>query len=211
MDYSTMTDEELIDIYKSNQSDSSVALDILINRYTPLINIKASKIFIIGAERKDIIQEGMIALFSALKNYDRTKAETSFKTFANLCIQRRLITLIKTSNRQKQIPLNNAISYNAKKNNTDEYNRSELIEFIDDGYNPYEELENKEYYNRMIDNLCNKLSKHEKKVFNEYLKGKSYAEIASSLNCAEKSVDTALTRIRRKGSNIMKKYDNNKY
>lgn len=206
MDFNTITDEELINIYKKDNKVESEALKQIIERYTPIINNKANKYFAIGSEKNDIIQEGMIGLLSAIKNFDND-GNTSFKTFANLCIDRNLITLLKTSNRQKQIPLNNAISLNKKIDGDLEENENELMEVIDNGYNPVDDFINKEYYKGMTYNLYNKLSKHEKEVFNEYLTGKTYAEIAQTLNCQEKSVDTALTRIRRKGSDLMQDYN----
>lgn len=206
MDYNTITDEELINIYKEDNKVESEALKQIIERYTPIINSKADKYFVIGSEKNDIIQEGMIGLLSAIKNFDND-GNTSFKTFANLCIDRKLITLLKSSNRQKQMSLNNAISLNKNINGNLEENGNELMEVLDTGYNPVDDFINKEYYKGMTYNLYNKLSKHEKEVFDEYLTGKSYAEIAQKLNCQEKSVDTALTRIRRKGSDLMQDYN----
>lgn len=206
MNYNAITDEELINIYKEDNKVESEALQEIIERYTPIINKKANKYFAIGFDKNDIAQEGMIGLLSAIRNYDKDN-NASFKTFANLCIDRKLITLLKSSNRQKQKPLNNAISLNKKLNEDVERNDNELIEVIDNGYNPVEEFINKEYYKGIKYNLYNKLSKHEKEVFDEYLTGKSYAEIAQKLNCQKKSVDTALTRIRRKGANLMKNYN----
>ena len=104
------------------------------------------------------------------------------------------------------MPLNYAISLNKKLNDDVEENDNELMEVIDNGYNPFEDFVNKEYYKEIAGDLYNKLSTHEKDVLNEYLTGKSYAEIAQKLNCQEKSVDTALTRIRRKGSDLMQDY-----
>ena len=137
------------------------------------------------------------------------KNNTSFKTFANLCIDRKLITLIKSSNRQKQMPLNCSVSLNKKFKEDVEENENELLEVIDNGYNPFDEFINKEYYKGITDNLYSRLSNHEKQVFDEYLTGKSYAEIAEKLNCKKKSVDTALTRIRRKGSDLIQDYNEN--
>ena len=114
MNYGLISDEELIDIYKKENLTESAALDELITRYTPLVNNKANKFFAVGAEKNDIAQEGMIGLLSAIKNYNVDNNNTSFKTFANLCIDRKLISLIKSANRQKQMPLNSAISLNKR-------------------------------------------------------------------------------------------------
>ena len=159
MDYNTITDEELINIYKKDNKVESEALKEIIKRYTPIISSKANKYFAIGSEKSDIIQEGMIGLLSAIKNYDNDN-NTSFKTFANLCIDRKLITLLKTSNRQKQIPLNNAISLNKKINGDIEENENEFMEIFDNGYNPVDDFINQEYYKGITYNLYNKLSKH---------------------------------------------------
>ena len=204
MDYGLKSDEELIDIYKKENVVESEALEELITRYTPIVNNKANKFFAIGSEKNDIAQEGMIGLLSAIKNYNVDKNNTSFKTFANLCIDRKLISLIKSANRQKQMPLNCAVSLNKKVGDDIDENDNELMEIFDNGYNPFDEFIDKEYYKGIADSLYNKLSNHEKSVFEEYLTGKSYAQIAKKLNCQEKSVDTALTRIRRKGSAVIK-------
>ena len=140
MNYNAITDEELINIYKEEKKVESEALKELISRYTPVVNNKASKFFVMGSEKNDIVQEGMIGLLSAIKNYDNNKNNTSFKTFANLCIDRKLITLIKSANRQKQMPLNYSISLNKKLKEDVEENENELMEIIDSGYNPFDEF-----------------------------------------------------------------------
>ena len=106
--YAAMTDEELISLIKN---DDKYALDFIIEKYKSLVNMKVGKYFIIGAEKEDIVQEGMIGLFKAIQSYSPDK-QNSFKTFANMCIERQLITAIKTSNRQKHIPLNSYLSLN---------------------------------------------------------------------------------------------------
>ena len=107
-DYDNMKDEDLIEIIKSGDK---VAFDFLINRYKELVNMKVSKYFIIGAEKDDIVQEGLIGLFKAIKSY-KSDMKSSFKSFANMCIERQLITAIKSSNRQKHMPLNSYLSLN---------------------------------------------------------------------------------------------------
>ena len=107
--YNSMSDEQLISLVKT---DDKYALDFIIEKYKDLVNMKVSKYFIIGAEKEDIIQEGMIGLYKAVKSFN-TEKQNSFKTFANMCIERQLITAVKNSNRQKHIPLNSSISLNA--------------------------------------------------------------------------------------------------
>ena len=141
--YSVMNDEQLIELIKSGDK---YAIDFLIEKYKDLVNMKVSKYFIIGAEKEDIIQEGMIGLFKAIQSFNSDK-QNSFKTFANLCIERQLITAIKTSNRQKHMPLNSYLSLSASAyNNEDDDSDSSMIEFFDyhTTEDPLEELTKKE-------------------------------------------------------------------
>lgn len=209
MNFEEINDESLIRIYKENGEQSKKALETIVKRYQPLVNSKAKKFYVTGEEHTDIIQEGMVALVSAIDNYNGKDNKASFKTFANLCVERRLISFIKVSNSQRQMPLNNAISYNSKKEGPNRDDRSELIDSINLGYNPYEEVENKEFYEKITNKLYSKLSNHEKNVLVEYMKGNSYANIAKTLQCDPKSVDTALTRIRKKSSAILNETKNN--
>ena len=191
--FTELKDEELIDIIKDGNEE---ALNYLIMRYKELINMKVSKYFIIGAEKDDIVQEGMIGLYKAIKSYDGKK-QNSFKTFANLCIERQLITAIKTSNRQKHIPLNSYLSLNNNSNNDDdEKNLLELL--INSGEDPLEEITKKEYYNNVANAIDKSLSKFEKQVLNRFVKGESYVQIANKLEAPVKSVDNAIQRIRKK-------------
>ena len=106
--YADIPDEKLIKLVRSGDKN---ALNFLLEKYNDIVNMKANKFFIIGAEKEDMVQEGMIGLYKAIKSFD-TEKQNSFKTFANLCIERQLITAIKTSNRQKHIPLNSSFSLN---------------------------------------------------------------------------------------------------
>ena len=108
-EYKLMTDEMLIENIK--QEDQN-ALNCLIERYNEVVSMKANKFFMVGAEKEDMVQEGMIGLYKAVKSFN-TEKQNSFKTFANMCIERQLITAVKNSNRQKHIPLNSSISLNA--------------------------------------------------------------------------------------------------
>ena len=121
--YAEVKDEDLIEVIKSGDK---CALEYLIDRYKGLVNMKVSKYYIIGAEREDIVQEGLIGLFKAIKNYQPDK-QNSFKNFANMCIERQLITAIKTSNRQKHMPLNSYLSLNTSAYDNDE-DSNELID-----------------------------------------------------------------------------------
>ena len=115
--YSQMTDENLL--VEVIQNKNNLALDCLIDRYKDMVSIKANKFFMVGSEKEDMLQEGYIGLYKAVKSYDQKKPN-SFKTFAGLCIERQLITAVKNSNRQKHIPLNSSVSLNAGAYNKDD-------------------------------------------------------------------------------------------
>ena len=121
-DYTQMTDEKLIENIKNEDQN---AFNCLVERYNDLVNMKASKFFMAGAEKDDMVQEGMIGLYKAVKSYVPQK-QNSFKTFANMCIERQLITAVKNSNRQKHIPLNSSVSLNASA-----YDDNEDVDRID--------------------------------------------------------------------------------
>lgn len=197
--YTNITDEGLIELIKA---DDKCALEHLINRYKNLVNMKISKYYMIGAEKEDIEQEGLIGLFKAIKSYQPEK-QNSFKTFANVCIERQLITAIKSSNRQKHMPLNSYLSLNmsAYDNEDDGSNsNSDLLEVLNTNAieDPLETITQKEYY-QMIENTIDKtLSDFEKKVLNQYMQGESYVKIAQRLDTPVKSIDNAIQRIRKK-------------
>ena len=195
--YSVMNDEQLIELIKLGDK---YAIDFLIEKYKDLVNMKVSKYFMIGAEREDIIQEGMIGLFKAIQNFNSDK-QNSFKTFANLCVERQLITAIKTSNRQKHMPLNSYLSLSASAfNNSDEDVDSSMIEFFDSHTteDPLDTITKKEYYKNVEDAIDKSLSDFEKKVLQRFIKGESYVSIAEKLDAPVKSVDNAIQRIRKK-------------
>ena len=187
-------DEELLKLIKEGNND---ALDSLINKYKELVNMKVSKYFIIGAEKEDIYQEGLIGLYKAIKSYDSSK-QNSFKTFANLCIERQLITAIKTSNRQKHMPLNSYLSLNA--NAYDDEDDTSLMEIFNSKLieDPLDTITKKEYYKDVEDKIDKNLSDFEKEVLQRYAKGESYVTIAEKLDTPVKSVDNAIQRIRKK-------------
>ena len=153
-DYSQITDEDLIEMIKS---DNKLALEHLINRYKDLVNIKVSKYYIIGAEKEDIVQEGLIGLYKAIKSYQPDK-QNSFKSFAGICIERQLITAIKTSNRQKHMPLNSYISLNKEAyDNEDDNNSTDLIGVLDANiiYDTLDIITKKENY-QIVENAIDK-------------------------------------------------------
>lgn len=180
------------------------ALNLIIDKYKSMVNAISSKYFIVGAEKEDIIQEGMIGLFKAVKSFKDDK-QASFKSFADLCIKRQLITAIKTSTRQKNIPLNSYLSLN--KNAYEDEGETELINVLNiaSTEDPLEEIASREAVEKIETEMNNMLSGFEKDVLDKYLKGYSYNQIAEKLDTHVKSVDNAIQRIKKKVS----KLDNN--
>lgn len=197
LDYNNMSDEELLD---SIRADDKHALEFLICKYKDLVNSKVNKYFIIGAEKEDIVQEGLIGLYKAIKDYKSDK-QNSFKSFANLCIERQLITAIKSSNRQKHIPLNSYLSLNMPAyEDTDGNNDTEVMEILDANIieDPLDTITKKEYISNVENVIDTSLSDFEKKVLSRYIQGESYVKIAEKLDAPVKSVDNAIQRIRKK-------------
>ena len=197
IDYDNMTDEDLVEITKSGDKS---AFEYLLNKYKELVNIKVSKYYIVGAEKDDIIQEGLIGLFKAIKSY-KSDMKNSFKSFANMCIERQLITAIKSSNRQKHMPLNSYLSLNVSAyDEEDGKSDTPLIDVFNTTLieDPLDTITKKEYYQKNKKTIDKSLSDFEKKVLNKYINGKSYIEIAEDLDTPVKSVDNAIQRIRKK-------------
>lgn len=192
--YEKLSDEEVLKIVKSGDKN---ALEYIMNKYRDVVNIKVSKYFIVGAEKDDIVQEGLIGLYKAIKSFDCEK-DNSFKTFANLCIERQLITAIKTSNRQKHMPLNSYLSLNMSAYEDDEADT--IIDVFDSNLveDPLDTITKKEYYLSIENAIDKSLSTFEKQVLNRFAKGESYVQIADKLNTPVKSIDNAIQRIRKK-------------
>ena len=195
--YNNMSDEELLEAIKK---DDTQALDFLICKYKDLVNSKVNKYFIIGAEKEDIIQECLIGLYKAIKDYKPDK-QNSFKSFANLCIERQLITAIKSSNRRKHMPLNSYLSLNMTAyENEDGNNETQVMDVLETNIieDPLDTITKKEYMSNVENVIDNSLSDFEKKVLNRYIQGESYVKIAEKLDAPVKSVDNAIQRIRKK-------------
>lgn len=201
-DYSDMPDNDIVSLI---QKGDNQALDYILSKYNSIVNIKASKFFAAGIERDDIVQEGMIGLYKATKSYD-TEKQNSFKNFANLCIERQLITLIKSANRQKNMPLNSAFSLNTPIYENEDADVIEVLDFrtMED---PLETITKKEYFNLVETMMNESLSEFEKKVLKYYKLGKSYVDIANAVDSKVKSVDTAIQRIRKKAFKIKTKLE----
>lgn len=173
------------------------ALEYLIFKYKNFVRAKAKSYFLIGADREDIIQEGMIGLYKAIRDYKGDKL-SSFKAFAELCITRQMITAVKTATRQKHIPLNSYVSLD--KPIYDEESDRTLLDVICGSKvtNPEELLINQEEFDDIEDKLSEILSDLERKVLRLYLDGRSYQEISVDLKRHVKSIDNALQRVKRK-------------
>ena len=192
-----MSDDELLELINKKDTD---ALDFLICKYKDLVNSKVNKYFIIGAEKEDIVQEGLIGLYKAIKDYNPDK-QNSFKSFANLCIERQLITAIKSSNRQKHMPLNSYLSLNMTAfENEDGNNDTQIVDVLENTVieDPLDTITKKEYFSSVENVIDSSLSDFEKKVLNRYVQGESYVKIAERLDAPVKSVDNAIQRIRKK-------------
>lgn len=200
--FADMSDEELVISAKQGNAN---ATDHIIEKYKNFVKAKARTYFLIGADKEDIIQEGMIGLYKAIRDYDPHRL-ASFKGFAELCITRQIITAIKSATRQKHIPLNSYISLN--KSAYDDDSEHMLIELIaeNEKLNPEEIMITKERLSSVLKKMSTVLSKFEWKVMNLFLDGKSYVEIAKKLDKSEKSIDNALQRIKKK----VEKYLNTK-
>lgn len=189
-----MLDEEVIILAKQ---DDIMALEYLICKYENFVKAKAKSYFLIGADREDIYQEGMIGLFKAIRDFKADKL-SSFKAFAELCVTRQIITAIKTATRQKHIPLNTYVSLN--KPIYDEESDRTLLDILSEAKvsDPEELIINREELKNMHTEIGGVLSNLEMEVLMSYLDGKSYQEIACDLDRHAKSIDNALQRVKRK-------------
>lgn len=192
-EYNNLDDNEVIT--KIKQGDKK-ALNYLLDKYTDVVSMKAGKYFIVGAEKEDIM--GLIGLFKAIKSFNPEK-QSSFKTFANLCIERQLQTAIKSSMRQKHMPLNSYLSLNISAyDENEDTSLLEVFETENAAEDPLDIVTKKEYYNFVEDRIEETLSDFEKQVLHRYTNGESYTQIAERLNAPVKSVDNAIQRIRKK-------------
>ena len=202
-EYQVCIDEEIVGLIREGDDD---ALEFLINKYKNFVRAKARSYFLIGADREDIIQEGMIGLYKAIRDFRGDKL-SSFRAFAELCITRQIITAIKTATRQKHIPLNSYISLN--KPIYDEDSDRTLLDVISGSKiaDPEELIVSKEEFDNIEEKMGEILSSLEWKVLMYYLEGKSYQEIAIDLKRHVKSIDNALQRVKRKVERYLEKRD----
>jgi RNA polymerase sporulation-specific sigma factor len=192
--YDELLDEEIVICAREGDKD---AQEYLIGKYENFVKIKAKSYFLIGADKEDIYQEGMIGLYKAVRDFKPHKL-ASFKAFAELCITRQIITAIKTATRQKHIPLNTYISLN--KPIYDEESDRTLLDIISsvNVADPEELVIGMEQVNKIQNEIGEVLSALEMEVLTSYIEGKSYQEIACDLDRCAKSIDNALQRVKRK-------------
>lgn len=202
--FEELGDEEVV-AYARDGDD--IALEYLIHKYKNFVRAKARSYFLIGADREDIVQEGMIGLYKAIRDFRADKL-ASFRAFAELCITRQIITAIKTATRQKHIPLNSYVSLN--KPIYDEESDRTLMDIIPGMKvsDPEELVISREEFIDIENKMSEFLSELEWKVLMYYLEGKSYQEIADALSRHVKSVDNALQRVKRKLERYLEKREN---
>lgn len=196
--YADLPDREIVN---RAQRGETQAAEYLLYKYRNLVKTKVKSYFLVGAEKDDLLQVGMIGLWQAVVDFRCDKA-ISFPAFAKVCIQRHIITAIKTATRQKQMPLNTSLSLESPSEDpAADWNLSDILT-CDESLDPEEMVLRSEDTRVLQDTLQQALSIFEWQVLSGYQVGKSYREIASELRCKTKSVDNALARIKRKVSSI---------
>lgn len=200
--FNEYSDEQLVELYR--QGDES-AIDFLYNKYKDLVRKKAKAMYIVGGDSDDLIQEGMIGLYKAIRDYNISK-EASFRTFASMCINRQMCTAVTMSNRKKHSPLNSYISLDSpvKSEHEEDNTRLSDILYSEDELNPESIFIDKESTDYIENRIGHVLSSYEKEVLHLQIDGLDYIKIAEVLEKSPKSVDNALQRIRNKLSGIMK-------
>lgn len=200
-DYGRMSDEELVNLYHGG--DNSAA-DFLVEKYKNLVRMKARTYFLIGADNDDLIQEGMIGLYKAIRDYN-SERQAVFMTFASVCVSRQIRTAVTACNRKKNAPLNTYISLDSPV--TDEMGEDAKLEDViasDQELNPESLVIDREQTSVFLTKLYESLSKLERQVLELYQEGLSYVQIADSLGKPAKAVDNAIQRIRSKINQIRK-------
>lgn len=194
MNYEGLTDEELI---RQIRNQDSAAMDYLLDKYRNMVKRETREIYIIGADSEDLMQEGMIGLFKAIRDYNEDK-KCGFHTFATLCVKRQICTAVTSSNRKKHYPLNHYVSFYSQ----DEETNSSVMDMLaaEDMSNPETNLLLQERLGGIMEQIATVLSKYERQVLEMYLDGCSYGQIAEALGKPEKSIDNAIQRIRKKMS-----------
>lgn len=199
--FNELTDEAIVEYAREGSTE---AAEYLIHKYKNFVRSKARSYFLVGADREDIIQEGMIGLYKAIRDF-RSDKQVYFRSFAELCVTRQIITAIKTATRQKHIPLNSYVSLN--KPIYDEESDRTLMDVLSGNHiaDPEEMIISREEMQDMESEMTGSLSDLEMKVLLSYLDGRSYQEIADDLDRHIKSIDNALQRIKRKVEKYLEK------
>ena len=194
--YGKLTDEDLITLFRDGDQE---AMEQLLDKYKEMVLKKARSMYILGGDSDDLIQEGMLGLFKAVRDYDSGR-DASFSTFAQLCVTRQLYTAVKASATKKHLPLNTAISLSRPLRESSDGENEEFMDCLeaDARSNPEEYMIGQEEMERLEEKIEKELSPLEKQVLELYLTGMGYVEIAHVLNRDEKSTDNALQRIRTK-------------
>lgn len=200
VDYTGMTDEEVVERSKEGESE---ATDYLLRKYNGLVKSKAHTMYLIGADMEDLIQEGMIGLLQAIRGYN-AEIGTPFFSFAKLCISRQVHTAITASSRKKHLPLNESISFNAPANHDSQVTLGDTLQALEEFTNPEQLVLVQESVSSIKNLFVQKLSSMEQEVLQDYLSGIGYVEIAERMGKSPKSIDNALQRIRQKLRSILK-------
>lgn len=199
VDYSALPDEKLIGMLREGKTDVT---DFLLEKYKGIVKYKARTMFLVGGDTDDLIQEGMIGLYKAIRDFD-LKKETSFLTFAHMCIDRQIYTAINSSNRKKHSPLNSYVSYSTAQEESGRNPAYLMNHGADNLKNPedlYIDKENVMYIERALEG---RLSAFEYQVLRLYIEGSGYQEIAQKMDKKPKAIDNALQRIKSKVNEIM--------
>ncbi len=186
----------LIALAKQGNPD---AYDRLVRRYYGFVRLKASSYFLAGGDGDDLIQEGLVGLYKAIRDY-RTDRESSFRNFAELCITRQIITAVKTATRNKHTPLNQYLSFSSSPSNAASDGEPTLDEVIPGPsvHDPVNQVISTEELQALVSCLSTVLSELESRVLSLYLDGRSYEDVGERLGCDTKTVDNALQRVKRK-------------
>ena len=200
-DYHNVDDDQIIAWTRENDPD---AMDYLMRKYRGMVKQESRKMYLIGSDEEDLIQEGMIGLLQAIRGYDKDQ-EASFASFARLCVRRQMYTAVTASNRKKHQPLNTYVSFDepvflesTRRNGYKEQTVEDMILADERDTNPEKIILDRELADMIESVIVERLSNYEKKVLNLYLEGKSYEDIAVELNRTRKAIDNAIQRIRKK-------------
>ena len=203
--YKEAADEVMIEWVRENDQE---ALDYLMRKYSGMVKQEARKMYLIGSDEEDLIQEGMIGLFQAIRGYEKDK-ESSFATFARLCIKRQVYSAVTASNRKKHQPLNTYVSFDEPAfaeisgfSKDRDQTVEDVISAAEEHTNPEKIMLDREQVDMIESVIVERLSSLEKKVLNLYLEGKSYDDIASELKKSRKAIDNAIQRIRKKFTSL---------